>query len=238
MATLVTRRRQKVALWVHCVAQTLFCTVEFSMQGYNGKLLNVQKEAVLLQCMTPRKTSCCTTCLRDEFQHQYVSDVNLSTAWFVTFYSKLWNWIFIFILQGLPCTLLRTCKTSSDIRTILRFGKVWLKRILWPRQRWIVCALDCAWLHETNCLFLLKGRTFCETWNSRSSDDEESSLSIWKIILEMLADVSKCRVPSSSGWNSMSGTFLWLIDPENGDVMIILNVRKYLPRKYLPNDGA
>jgi hypothetical protein len=190
-----------------------------------------------MQCMTPRKTSCCTACLRDEFQHQYVPDVNLSTAWFVTFYWKLWNWIFIFILQGLPCTLVRTCKTSSDIRTILRFGKVWCKRILWPRQRWIVCALDCAWLHETNCLFLLKGRTFCETWNYDRSDDKESRLSIWRIILKMVADVSNSRVPSS-GWNSMRSTFLGLIDPENKGVMIILNVSKYLPGKYLPNDRA
>jgi len=36
----------------------------------------------------------------------------------------------------------------------------------------------------------------------------------------------------------MNTTFLGLIDPENKGIMIILNVRKYLPRKYLPNDRA
>jgi len=36
----------------------------------------------------------------------------------------------------------------------------------------------------------------------------------------------------------MSNTFLGLIDPENEGVMIILNLRKYLSRKYLPNDRA
>jgi hypothetical protein len=121
----------------------------------------------------------------------------------------------------------------------IKFWKSLVKKnFMWPRQRWIICALDCAWLQKTNCLFPLKGRTFCETWNSHGSDDEESSLSIWKFILQIVAEYSKCRVLSSSGWNSMSSTFLGLIDPENEGFMIILNVRKYLPGKYLPNDRA
>jgi hypothetical protein len=105
------------------------------MEGCNDKLLNVWKEAVLVHFVAPRKTSFCTACLRDEFEHRYFSNTDkrckpLDRVIYLLHFTQSCGTEHLLSSSRVCIESRRVHAKYHYIRTILSFGKNCLKRIL------------------------------------------------------------------------------------------------------------